>query len=140
MVYATCYKVSWRPQSKATRTLHFQKLQHRGVGEGATPFLGLLNFTLDNTLYCWVLRKEVSSTIYKVFGMTRPGIEPRSPGPVVNTLPTMPMNRYTIFWSFEIPSDNQMPTKKSDLVLVNENEKTCHLVDFAILAHRRMKI
>ena len=28
----------------------------------------------------------VSSTIFKVFGMTRPGIEPRSPGPLANTL------------------------------------------------------
>ena len=33
---------------------------------------------LIHTLYCWVLSKEVSSTIFKVFGMTRPGIEPRS--------------------------------------------------------------
>ena len=30
--------------------------------------------------------KEASSTIFKVFGMTRPGIEPRSPGPLANTL------------------------------------------------------
>ena len=28
----------------------------------------------------------VSSSIFKVFGMTRPGIEPRSPGPLANTL------------------------------------------------------
>ena len=27
-----------------------------------------------------------SSTIFWVFGMTRPGIEPRSPGPLANTL------------------------------------------------------
>ena len=44
------------------------------------------------TLYCWVLSKEVSSTIFKVFGMTRPGIEPRSPEPLVNSLPTWPMS------------------------------------------------
>ena len=42
--------------------------------------------------YCWVLSKEASSTIFKVFGMTRPGIETRSPGPLANTLPTWPMN------------------------------------------------
>ena len=41
-----------------------------------------------HTLYCWVLRKEISSTILKVFGMTRPGIEPRSSGSLSNTLPT----------------------------------------------------
>ena len=38
--------------------------------------------------YIAVLSEEVSSTIFKVFGMTRPGIEPRSPGPLANTLPT----------------------------------------------------
>ena len=47
---------------------------------------------LIHTLYCWVLSKEVSSTIFKVFGMTRPGIEPRSPGPLANTQPTRPMS------------------------------------------------
>ena len=34
-----------------------------------------------------MLSKEVSSTIFKVFGMTRPGIEPKYPGPFANTLP-----------------------------------------------------
>ena len=40
-----------------------------------------------------MLSKEVSNTILKVFGMTRPGIEPRSPGPFVNTLPTRAISR-----------------------------------------------
>ena len=44
-------------------------------------------------LFCWVLSKAVSSTIFKVFGMTRPGIEPRSSRPLANTLPTRPMIR-----------------------------------------------
>ena len=59
---------------------------------GATPFpCSTLPFI--STLYCWVLSKEISSTIFKVFGMTRPGIEPRSPRPLANTLPTKPMSR-----------------------------------------------
>ena len=33
-----------------------------------------------------MLSKVVSSSIFKVFGMTRPGIELRSPGPLANTL------------------------------------------------------
>ena len=45
------------------------------------------------TLYCWVLSNEVSSTIFKVFNMTRPGIEPRSPWPLANTLPSRSMSR-----------------------------------------------
>ena len=42
-----------------------------------------------------MLCKEVSSTIFffQVFGMMRPGIEPRSPGPLANTLPTRPMSQ-----------------------------------------------
>ena len=35
-----------------------------------------------------MLSKVPSSTIFWVFGMTRPGIEPWSPGPLANTLPT----------------------------------------------------
>ena len=48
------------------------------------------------TLYCWVLSKEVSSTIFKVFGMTRPGIEPKSPSPLVNTQTIRPMSQLII--------------------------------------------
>ena len=38
-----------------------------------------------------MLSKEVSSTIFKVFGM-----KPRSPGSLANTLPTEPMSRFII--------------------------------------------
>ena len=58
--------------------LPFQKLLHRGGGEGATPFTGLLYFTLHTYLILLNVSKEVSSTIFKVFGMTRPGTEPRT--------------------------------------------------------------
>ena len=40
-----------------------------------------------------MLSKEVSSTILKVLGMTRPGIEPKSPGPL-RTLPIGPMSQW----------------------------------------------
>ena len=39
-----------------------------------------------------MLSKEASSTIFLVFGMTRPGIEPQSPGTLGNTLTIMPMS------------------------------------------------
>ena len=48
---------------------------------------------LIRTLYYWVLGKEVSSTIFRVFGMIRTGIEPRSLGPLANTLPMRPMSQ-----------------------------------------------
>ena len=37
----------WRLQSRVTRRLPFQVLQHQGVEDGATPFPRLLKFTLD---------------------------------------------------------------------------------------------
>ena len=47
---------------------------------------GLLYFTLDMNLKCWVLSKEVSNTIFFCFfSMIWPGIEPVSPRPFVNT-------------------------------------------------------
>ena len=42
-----------------------------------------------------MLSKEASSPIFWVFGMTRPGIEPRSPGPLANTLTARPMSGYS---------------------------------------------
>ena len=56
---------------------------------------GHYSFPWIAPLYPWyvpyiaVLSKEVSSTIFKVFGMTWPVIEPRSPGPLANILFTL---------------------------------------------------
>ena len=52
---------------------------------------------LIRTLYCWVLSKVVSSTTFKVFGMTQPGIEPRSPGPLADTQSSRPMSRIKLY-------------------------------------------
>ena len=70
-----------RPLLRATRSFLFQ-----GVGECVTPVTGLVYLPLTYTLKCWVLNKCVSSTIFWVFGKTRPGIERRSPGPLANVL------------------------------------------------------
>ena len=64
-------------------------------GEGATPFPGLLYCTLDSYLIMLSASKAASSTIFWVFGMTRPGIEPQFPGPLTNTLIIWPMVKYS---------------------------------------------
>ena len=58
------------------------------LGRAQTLSLDFSTLPLIRTLYCWVLSKVVSSTIFKVFGMTQPWTEPRSPGPLTNTLPS----------------------------------------------------
>ena len=54
-------------------------------GEGATPFPGLLHFTLDPHLIVLSAKQGGINNHFCVFRMTRPGIESRSPGPLVNT-------------------------------------------------------
>ena len=66
-----------------------------------------------------MLSKEVSSTIFKVFGMTWLVIEPRSPRPLVNTLPTI---------DFAVPADHRIKLKECEkkdkyLDLVRELKK-----------------
>ena len=46
----------------------------------AQPNVGVHRSTLES----WMLSKEISITIFWVFGMTRAGIEPRSSGPLTN--------------------------------------------------------
>ena len=54
-----------------------------------------------------MLSKEVSNAILKVFGMTRPWIEPRSPGPLVNTLPIWPMSDLKCVVAIKLLLENQ---------------------------------
>ena len=58
------------------------------------------------TFYCWVLNKEVSIIMFKVFGMMRTGIEPKSTEPLANTLPTRLMKIYMIKFGWVLYHNN----------------------------------
>ena len=62
-----------RPEGSLFNSYHTAVL-----GRALLLSLDCSTLPLIRTLYCWELSKEVSSTILKVFGMTRPGIELRS--------------------------------------------------------------
>ena len=64
---------------------------------GATPFPGLLYFTLDPYLKMLSVKQGDIKYHFKVFGMTRPGIERRSPGPLANTLTARPMSGIYVY-------------------------------------------
>ena len=68
------------------RKLTFQLLLHRGVGGRTTPFSGLLHFTLDPYLTVLCAKQGGIKYDFWVFGMNRPGIEPRSLWPLENIL------------------------------------------------------
>ena len=52
-----------------------------------------ISWIVPRTLCCWVLARRYKVPFFNAFGMTWPGIEPRSPGPLSNTLPTSPLSR-----------------------------------------------
>ena len=58
---------------------------------GATPFPGLLHFTLDPYLIMPSVKPGGFKYHFCVFGMTLLGIELRSPEPLANTLTIMPI-------------------------------------------------
>ena len=78
-----------------------------------------------------MLSKEVSSTIFKVFGMTRPGIEPWSPWLLAKTLPTRPMSRLlylNVVWNyFKYPIKEIYFTIQSNCTLLNKLT-LCHIL------------
>ena len=57
---------------------------------GRYSFPGLLYFTLDPYLIMLSVKQGGIKYHFWVFGMTRPGIERRSPGPLANTLTPRP--------------------------------------------------
>ena len=58
------------------------------------------------SLQCWVLSKAASSTIFLVFGMTRAGIKPWSPGSLANTQLIRPMAPVICIYIYVNPSMN----------------------------------
>ena len=59
---------------------------------GRYSFLGLLHLTLELYLIMLSVKQGGIKYHFWVFGMTRPRIEPRSPGPLANTLTARPMS------------------------------------------------
>ena len=64
----------------------FKSYYNEMLGRVLLLSLDCCTLLLILTLWWWVLSKATSSTIFCVFGMTRPGIEPWSPRPLANTL------------------------------------------------------
>ena len=68
---------------------------------GRYSFPGLLHFTLDPYLIMLSVKQGgIKYHFFLVFGMTRLGIEPWSPGPLVNTLTDRPIYIYIYISSY----------------------------------------
>ena len=90
MRYNLVSEVGNRSQGRPEGSL-FNSYYTKVYGEGATSFPALLHFTLDTYLLLLIVKQGGIKYHFYVFGMTWPGIEPRSSGPLANTLPTGPI-------------------------------------------------
>ena len=63
----------------------------QSIAEGATHFPELIHFTLDPYLIMLGVKQGGIKNLFCVFAVTKPGIEPRSLEPFVNTLTIMPI-------------------------------------------------
>ena len=47
---------------------------------------------------------------------------------------------HEILWDFEIQTDHLIPTRTSNLVIINKKKRTCHLVNFSFPADHKAKM
>ena len=47
---------------------------------------------------------------------------------------------HKLFWDFEIQTDHLISARQPDLVIINRKKRTCHIVDFAVLADHIVKL
>ena len=81
------YKVGYRSRGRPEGSLFNSYYTVGAISrEGGTPFPRLLHFTLDPNLIMLSFKQDGFKYHFWVFGMTRPGIEPWSSGPLTNTL------------------------------------------------------
>ena len=94
----------------------------------ATPFIGLLHFTLDPYFIMLGVKQIGINYYFWVFCMTRPGIESRSPAPSANTLLIRPnveivicnnINDYKLIALDRIAWDHTVNKKPSRIIHTN---------------------
>ena len=84
-VFILFFEVSWNVSTVGDRSRGrpggslFNSYYTEVLGRALLFSLNCSTLSLIRTLYRWVLNKEESSTIFKVFGMTQPGIQMEMP-------------------------------------------------------------
>ena len=83
----------WRHTPHSSKFHHYWSLDIRGFSVGGSYLFTEMQSVSSTApaLSCWMLSKAVSSTIFLVFGITWPEIEPCSPEPLPNSLLIWPM-------------------------------------------------
>ena len=57
-----------------------------------------------------------------------------------NPAPVLENKTHKLLWDFDIHTDHLIPARRPDLIIINKKRRTCKVVDFAVLAKRRIKL
>ena len=56
-----------------------------------------------------------------------------------NPAPVLENNTHKLLWDFNIQTDQRIPARTPDLIIINKIERICKIVDFAVPADHRLK-
>ena len=57
-----------------------------------------------------------------------------------NPAPVLENNTHKLLWDFDIHTDHLISARRSDLIIINKQKRTCKIVDFTVPADHRIKL
>ena len=57
-----------------------------------------------------------------------------------NPAPVLENDSHKLLWDFNIQTDHLILARRSDLMIINKQKRTCKIVDFAVPADHRIKL
>ena len=57
-----------------------------------------------------------------------------------NPAPVQENATHKLLWDVNIQTDHLIPTRRPDLIIMNQKKRTCKIVDFAVQADHRIKL
>ena len=59
---------------------------------------------------------------------------------VHNTISVLKNDTHILLWDFHIQTDHLISARRPDLIIINENKRTCKMVDFTVPIDDRVKL
>ena len=57
-----------------------------------------------------------------------------------NPVPVLENDSHKLLWDFNIQTDNLIPARRPDLIIIYKRKRTCKIVDFAVPAYHRKNL
>ena len=57
-----------------------------------------------------------------------------------NPVPVLENDSHKFLWDFNIQTDDLIPARRPDIIIINKGKRICKIVDFAVLADHRINL